>query len=193
MKRVVRFILWMITIASCYAGFTVMWPEIHFEWLTTNGDSEVLVISWTKIYKQELIWVYAYLSAWPATVTASASTWYPISWTFVNEYSNGFVASGSDMIVYQWNQRRMRFVMSWYGTTDTNGTILDIWVKINGNVITGSIAGWRLATATDRVDVLSISQAVLSSWDTVQLVIRSDEAGAELTPDTVVTYASSFY
>lgn len=192
MKKLLQ-IIWVLFIAWLLMwGFRTFWPDIYFQWLQTDGDSPSLVLSWEKVYVSELVWAYAYLSDGTPTTTTSDETRYPISWTFTNEVIYWFVASGVDMIKYQGSDKRIRFVLNRYGTTDTFATTMAIWVKHNGSLITGSIMWGRLANALDYINVVSISQAQLSSGDTIQLVIKSNK-NAVLTPEMVVTYADGMF
>lgn len=193
MRNFVSFIIWVIVFGACYAGFQTFWPDIKFSWLTHNGDSPHLVLSGDQVYISDNVGVYAYQSDWPATSTTSDEARYQISWSFINEVSEWFTLSASwDAIMYQWHPKRIRYVMSWYGASDTSATTFKIGVKYNWNILTWSIAIWRSAWPAYPIWVLSISQAIMNSWDTIQLVISSDK-NANLTPEIITTYASSLF
>lgn len=191
MKNLLRFILWIIAIGICFAWLTVIGPDVRFTLLPSDGEyPHITIDSGGKLYQEENVWVYAYLMNTPTTTTSDEAR-YPMSGAFINEVSQWFIGSGQS-IVYQWNQKLLRYVITWYGTTDTTATHMDIWVKHNGNFLTGSLGWLRLANASDYGSTISISQATMTSWDTIQIVIRSNK-NAELTPEMVTAYASPLY
>lgn len=166
---------------------------LTISWLLSNWDMPLLSIDWSwKIYKVEPVGVSAYCDkSWTPTTTTSDGAWYPVSWTFINDVLEWFVLS------WQWlryisTDRRIEFMFSWYWMTDTVWTSFEIWVARNGIILTGSSAWWKLANTTDITSALSISTAMLTSGDYIQLMIKSDK-NANLIPNCMKATAKSFY
>jgi len=177
-------------------GLRSFWPNVYFHGLESDGDSPHLVLSWDKVYVSEKVWAYAYLYSWPATTITDDEARWVISWVFTNEVAEWFIGgqnSSGDLIIYQGHPKRIRLVMNRYGhQASTSPTVISVWVKHNNDILTGSIAWWRLSNAADYIGMVSISQAVLNSGDTIQLMIRWTR-NTTVTPEMITTYASEFF
>lgn len=191
MKKLLQ-VLWLIFIVTLFIwGLHTYWPDVYMFGLESNGDSPQLVLSWDKVYKSENVWAYAYINN-SATITTNDNAWHAISWAFTNEVSNFYSASGTDLIVYNWHTRRLLFLYNRCGTTDTTSTTMSIGIKRNWVVMTGTITDAKLANVSDHVNVFSMWQALMSSGDTIQLVVRSNK-NAVVTADTITASSISFY
>lgn len=192
MKKFLCFLLWILIVASCYAGFTTFWPDIKFIWLTSDWDFPKLTIdSWWQVYLSPLVALYWYQYEWPATVTTDDEAWHVLSWIYTYDTIESFYYSWP-VAVYQWHDRHIRMTISWYGTTDSAAIATKIWVLLNGNIITGSIAWWRLANPLDYTQMISISETLIHSGDYIQMSIASNK-NASLTPITVMKSIASIY
>lgn len=192
-KNILCLIIGMLVILGLAYGKATIYDGLLLINMPTDWENAHLTIDTSgNVYVDELAGAYAYQYNWPAT---SVITWWervPLSGAFINEVTHWFIGSG-DMIVYQWHQKRMRFVMTWYWTTSVKDIDISLWVKINGDLLTGSVNGTSISSVgTEKANTISTSQAVLSSGDTVQLVITADKI-SNLTPITVTAYANQFF
>lgn len=139
------------------------------------------------------IGVYAYLPNPTITTTTLANTYYPISGPFTNTVIEWF-SLGVDSIVYSHSYNR--FVQINYSGTfssDINNTSITVAVKHNGTIIPGSEGTFKLKLSGDSGSVSATVVTEVAQNDTIQLVLKSDQAGAEITASSFSTTLGVFF
>lgn len=137
--------------------------------------------------------VYAYVPSPTITTTTLAATYYPIAGPFTNTVLSGW-SVGVDSIVYDGPKTRyVEIVYSGTFESDTNNTTFVTAVKHNGNAIAGSEATFELKLAGDSGNVSATVVVEVAQNDTIQLVVKSDQAGAEITAQTYSTALTVFF
>lgn len=136
--------------------------------------------------------VYAYLSASANTTTTLADTWYPLQGTFVNDFDN--FELDTDKIKYI-GTNDYEFEIDWHCTmsSDTNGTTPYVTIKKNSTEYDAQKMGTYLKTANEPMSFSGTAKVMLSTDDTVQLIVESDKAGAVLTTCNFTTTIKQFY
>lgn len=137
--------------------------------------------------------VHAYIPSPTITTTTLAATYYPVAGPFTNTVLKRF-SLGADSIIY--SDPVSRFVEIAYSGTfesDTNNTMITTAVKHNGVEIPGSQATFELKLAGDTGSVSATVVVEVAQNDTIQLDIKSDQAGAQITAQTFSTSLSVFF
>jgi hypothetical protein len=150
------------------------------------------VISYTKGTLQNL-GVFAYVPSPTITTTTPADTYIPITGPFTNPVIEQFEL-GVDKIVYTGSEV-LTVAISYSGsfTSDTNSTTLTVAVRNGGTVFPGSEAFQKIKLAGDYVSVSGNTVTILNPGDTVQLILKSDKNGAQITVETFTTTLNRFY
>lgn len=137
--------------------------------------------------------VFAYLPNPTVTTTTPADTYVPIAGPFTNPTIEQFVI-GADKIVYAGTETVwVVIVYSGIFTSDTNNTIITVSVRNGGVVFPGSESTTELKLAGDYGSVSAHTVVQLEPGDTVQLIVKSDQDGAQVTAQTFSTTLSRFF
>lgn len=139
--------------------------------------------------------VYAYLPAPTVTITAPANTYVPITGPFVNTFLEQWRLNGAlDAIVYTGNCPVWTHV-SYNGSfqTDTGVTVLTTAVLHNGVEILASRSIFRIFNIGAYGPAAAQAAIEIQPGDELQLVIRSDQNGAQLTAHTYSTHIRQIF
>lgn len=138
---------------------------------------------------QESYLVYAYLEN-PITITTTPlNTYVPIAGPFVNSFIEQWqVILAQDSICYI-GAEPIVTVMYYNGSfqTDTPSTTFATAIKQNGVILPGSVCISRIASISGWRTASSIVVTPIVSDDLIQLVVKSDKDGAQLTAHTFST------
>lgn len=130
---------------------------------------------------------FGYLPTAAITTTTLADTYYPIAGTFTNPVLDNFVLDG-DKIVYKGTEtREFKVILSVSVSSDTGTCTTTIGVSKDGSVPSGLSAVRLLKLTTDIGSWICQGELTLETDDEVQLVVKSDKVGAELTFHTTQT------
>lgn len=139
------------------------------------------------------IGVYAFVPAPTVTTTTLAATYYPIAGPFTNTVRKQF-SLGVDSIIYDY-PKNIFVEIAYSGTfaSNVNNTFIGAAVKKNGAVIAGSEGVVKTKLAGDEGSTSASAVVELAQGDTIQLVVKSDQAGANITAETFSTTLSVFF
>ena len=142
--------------------------------------------------KKPPLGVFAYLPNPTNTTTTLAGTYYPITGPFTNPILEQFTV-GVNYIEFS-NHETVYVKIIYSGTfeSDTNNTTITAGIKLNGTLITGSEGAFKLKAIGDSGGVSATVAVEITSGDQIQLVIKSDQAGAVITCDTFTTSLNRF-
>lgn len=137
--------------------------------------------------------VFAYVPAPTVTTTAPANTYVPIAGPFTNPVIEQFTL-GVDKIIYS-GSCSMWVEISYSGTftSDTNTTTFTVGVRNGGIVFPGSESTFKLKLTGDSGSVGGHTVVWMAPGDTVQLIVKSTQNGAELTAESFTTTLSRFF
>ena len=131
--------------------------------------------------------VYAYMSTPATTTTTDAATYYYLQGTFTNETMKNFDVV-SDTLTYQGLKGCGLLLFTGTFKADTNDTEITVCVKKNGVVETNSEMTMLIESANKSIGAVAIvDNLCLNPSDRISLWIKSDKAGAVITPVKVNT------
>ena len=154
--------------------------------LTIGIDGNTRVIGYLTS-KQSNVW--AYISSSSATTVTTASTYYPIAGTFVNnmtDFSGATVVTPG--IKYDGTlTRNFKITIQGQVETDSANVRVSLAIKKNGTLIAGSEITTLCRVADEPYHIGSIVMVELAEDDEIQLVTTSDGNGDEVTFENLQT------
>lgn len=124
--------------------------------------------------------VYAYITTPVATTTTVAGTYYKLEGTFNNSVIEGF-AIETDILTYKGDPGN--FIIMYAGTFSSNTvqTVVTLGLFKNGTLVTGTGRDVLIKLTDDLPEIAAFTVVNLQEGDTLQLRIKSDQAGAQIT------------
>lgn len=134
---------------------------------------------------------YAYISTPAVTTTTEAGTYYRLEGTFTNEISNGFSIVG-DKLTYSGQTQLFEIKVCASFQSDTVNTEITMALYKSGVLQTNSLMTVEVDATTDIHNIALIDVIELADEDNIEIRIKSDKAGAEITAVTGNTSANVF-
>ena len=153
---------------------------------TTTPQAKLDVNGYIKS-KQSNVW--AYISTPSATIITTASTYYPIQGTFVNDmidFSSATVVTPG--IKYDGTlTRKFKIIIQGQVSADSSNTTVTLGIKKNGTLISGSEISTICRVSNEPYHIGSVVMVELEEDDEIQLVATTDGSGDEVTFDNLQT------
>lgn len=140
--------------------------------------------------------VFAYLGTPTATTTTLAGTYYPIQGTFTNSPSECFGAATTYTPGIKYECETTQYLeIDWHASvgSDAGNTTVTCGVYKNGVLEASSVMS-TFAKNLGQIYAMSGTTVIeLAQNDEVQLVVKSDQAGAQVTFNNYTTSISEFF
>ena len=136
---------------------------------------------------------FAYVSTPAATTTTVAGDWYRLAGTFTNEILEDFNIT-SDKLTYIGEETQLFqiIVMATFQSNTVNTTVT-LGLFKNGVLEENSQMATKVVQTTDTKALALVDAVSLAKDDNIEIKIKSDKAGAEVTATHVTTSAQKFY
>ena len=135
--------------------------------------------------------VFAYIDTPAATTTTLAGTYYKVAGAWTNEILNKFSIDGVTFNLQYDGVKTKCFDISVNASISSNtvNSVVTMGLRKNGVLETNSLMSVKLAQTTD-IQAISFNDVLdLETGDEVEIVMMSDQAGAEVTAQTLTTKA----
>lgn len=130
----------------------------------------------------------AYVSSSDSVTTTVAGTYYRLAGTFTNAVLNGF-AIESDKLTLKGQPSNILVAFCGSLSSDTISTEMSVGIKVNGTLRTGSVMTVDAAATTNTVAISLTDVIAMDTDDNIEIVVKSDKAGAAITTHTATTQA----
>ena len=124
---------------------------------------------------------FAYITTPAATTTTNAGQYYYFASTFTNETAINFGVV-SDTLTYTGMKGMAQVMFTASLTTDTNNTEVTVGIKKNGVIEANSEMTVEISSTTDIMPIVVWDLIALNPGDNLSIWIKSDKAGAVITP-----------
>jgi len=139
--------------------------------------------------------IFAYFPTTSNITTTAANTWYalPGPWTNPIVQDFGIAADGVSISYTGTVIQHFEIQINSTWSTDTPATTLHIGMYHNGTLLSSSVHVAKIAQVGQYRHLSNTSVVELSPNDTIQVLVRSDKAGAVLTTQHLSTSAQKFF
>ena len=139
--------------------------------------------------------VYAYVSTPAATTTTTGAVYYRLEGIFTNEILENWVLAGDPLSITYDGASTRYFEIEVHAnlTSDTNGTTSTIAIYKNGVLQPNSLMDIYMKTLGESYTVSLNDVLAIENGDYIEIYIKSDKAGAEITANTLTTSAQTFF
>lgn len=196
-KYIIWFISAMVVLWAAFAGVQVyndlvVSGDVYFENLPMDWEYPTVSIdSGGRMYQNEVINVSAHTIGATTMVTTGADTYYAIPGPFENDVVNWFIWSWDSIVYVGWDSRILFFYTTSV-SSDTNNTVASANILFNGVPLPASLSVSKIESTSSSASMSAVATRVMTSWDVVQLVLKSDKAGATITFESYSTIAQRF-
>jgi hypothetical protein len=132
---------------------------------------------------------YAYISTPDTTITTSADVWYLEQSTYTNSISEQFTIV-SDTLSYQNGSGYVVILLTGSVESSSASTKITLGISINGEDPVAGAQNTGFSFRANEPTVIGITYVIyINKGDNISIWIKSDKAGAILTPTTLQTTA----
>jgi hypothetical protein len=179
-------------LCELYSSYEWMCYDTELQSLINDG---YLLITGNTFIAAPRSGIFAYFSTTADIVTTLADTWYPLAGPWVNSVVQDFgVAADGLSIAYTGNTiQHFEIQINSTWSTDTPATTIHMGMYYNGVLLPSSVHVAKIAQVGQYRHLSNTSVVQLSPDDTIQVVVRSDKAGATITAQNLSTSAQKFF